>query len=257
MTTLRPDTQAEWESIQEHGDRFHAGIVFFRYLQPKTEGGQEQQVNQELLKAICDKSDTSDANELLIRQAKMLKDFKNQGYPTVSWKMKLARRLAAGLGIPSMIENGVSLEFIHGCPCIPGSSLKGIAQSYARVNDLHNDLLPFVFGSQKQQGRVAFLDAFPVLNNTERPFEIDIMNPHQGPYYQSGDPPAEYYAPTPIFFLTIKKGIQFQFALTAIELETMNPSIPEALETARGWLEGALKMLGAGGKTRISYGIFS
>jgi CRISPR-associated protein Cmr6 len=105
-----------------------------------------------------------------------------------------------------------------------------------------------IFGNQNQQGQVIFFDAFP----TEAPtIEPDIMNPHYGPYYSDGKPPADYHNPVPLFFLTVKDA-EFEFHLG------MKPKDKDEqlLETAKCLLCKALKEHGIGAKTAVGYGYF-
>ncbi len=114
-----------------------------------------------------------------------------------------------------------------------------------------------IFGSKKRRGQVIFFDAYPVDFNPSEHFEADIMNSHYGDYYQSGKAPADWLSPTPIHFLALKEGIDFEFNLGLAPLEPMEDNEEKLLlETAKKLLEGGLKNFGVGNKKRKGYGWF-
>ena len=106
-----------------------------------------------------------------------------------------------------------------------------------------------VFGSQDTRGKVIFYDAFPV-EITRCLFDLDIINPHYQPYYESKGkkPPADYYSPVPINFLTVAPGVQFQFVITG------KNDANDSLQKAQVWLQNALSENGIGAKTALGYG---
>ncbi len=115
-----------------------------------------------------------------------------------------------------------------------------------------------IFGSKERRGQVIFFDAYPVDFNPSEHFEADIMNSHYGDYYQSGKAPADWLNPTPIHFLALKEGIDFEFNLGLAPLEPMEDNEEKLLlETARKLLEVGLKNFGVGNKKRKGYGWFS
>lgn len=103
-----------------------------------------------------------------------------------------------------------------------------------------------IFGNQKKQGKVCFLDAFPA---GSAKIEKDIVNPHFSDYYRENAPPADYLSPQPIFFLTVK-DVSFNFYLLA------RAGYEPLLTTAGEWLKGALTTCGVGAKTAVGYGYF-
>ena len=122
---------------------------------------------------------------------------------------------------------------------------------------------------EARKGYVIFLDAYPILGKSSRLFDVDIINPHYGEYYQSdgANPPADYIVPKPHFFLTVMKGTTFSFTVAAKNADfimkdvngkeqhvSLNGSI--ICRQAKEWLQSALVSLGIGGKTRIDYGTF-
>lgn len=112
-----------------------------------------------------------------------------------------------------------------------------------------------IFGAQDKQGCIIFFDSFP------EHFEIkyDIMNPHYGPYYtekgKNQNPPADYYNPTPIFFLALENA-RFTFYLGAKNRLVALEEKEYLLNKAKEWLKKALIHYGIGAKTALSYGLF-
>jgi hypothetical protein len=105
-----------------------------------------------------------------------------------------------------------------------------------------------VFGTIRYAGQVLFLDAIPA-NPANLTLELDVMNPHYGPYYQRSEPPADYHNPEPVFFLTIGPGSEFLFAVASRERGLA--------ERAQGWLTKALTEMGIGAKTVAGYGLWT
>jgi CRISPR-associated protein Cmr6 len=117
-----------------------------------------------------------------------------------------------------------------------------------------------IFGSKKRRGQVIFFDAYPVKFNPSEHFEADIMNPHYGKYYQSQsekEVPADWLSPTPIHFLALKEGIDFEFSLGLASLEPMEGNEERLLlEITKRLLKVGLENFGVGNKKRKGYGWF-
>ncbi len=88
------------------------------------------------------------------------------------------------------------------------------------------------------------------IGNVLSVFEFDIMNPHYGPYYQEGKPPAEWYEPKPITFITVRKNVPFVFAVGTSKV------CQEGAKVAWELLRDALSRNGVGAKTALGYGRF-
>lgn len=101
-------------------------------------------------------------------------------------------------------------------------------------------------------GSVVFHDAWPL--QWPRLF-VDITNCHHRKYYDGtddADAPGDWEDPIPVYFLAVKPGTQFSFAVSK-----RRPDVDPALvKRAREWLLGALCHLGAGAKTAAGYGAF-
>lgn len=302
--STKPIVQHALQRNQLH----HAGLMFYRYLggeeSPRCQYFYKKEVNiKGRLKRIdtcrrkndrCglkgEESATCQLEELIERAQfltlnayrerilSLYREQKQEGHDFVTscFQARLVGRLAPGLGIPSVFENGISLHHIHGFPYILGSSLKGIAQDYAlEVEEVGKNSQEFiaVFGKQTpqgrtgeafeaQQGKAIFFDAMPL--ETKDLLALDIMTPHYTDYYKNEGkkPPADYLdpkSPNPIVFLTVKEGVSFLFCLGARDLKNKKDLIMKAediLCSARNWLWGALSTLGAGAKTSVGYGYF-
>ena len=183
---------------------------------------------------------------------------------------KTAQPLIIGLGEPSPYETGITLDFLTGLPIVPGSALKGIArraaimklsgktdvlpygeefEELAKVYDQHEQIVE-IFGTQDQKGKVIFMDAYPI-EWPNRLFRVDIMNPHYGPYYRNPskeNPPADWYEPKPIPYLTVNTNVTYRFILASRD--------SDLLGKAKEWLKFALESIGVGAKGNQGYGVF-
>jgi CRISPR-associated protein Cmr6 len=113
--------------------------------------------------------------------------------------------------------------------------------------DLEFNQLIEIFGTQIQQGKVIFFDAYPI---GEINLKIDVMNPHYPEYYSKGQAPTDWQNPIPIKFLTVE-NTKFQFYL-AVRGKNSN----KILEKTKELCLEALKEHGIGAKTSLGYGIF-
>lgn len=198
-------------------------------------------------------------------QQKYCESFPSVGYELIQIEATLASPLVTGIG--ESHPNEVSMVFDHnlGIPYIPASGVKGIIRFAHTVSlipealqrgevdekgrfDDEQDwtLIATMFGAQKRKGQVIFLDAYP---NSVPQLHVDIMNPHYGPYYSDGLPPADHHNPTPIKFLTVAPGTTFIFRAIAKK----EKDLPQKVHTA---IEKALTEEGVGAKTAVGYGRF-
>jgi len=174
------------------------------------------------------------------------------------FSLTTATRLLFGTGYQHPLEIGFMFDWTTGLPVIPGSSLKGIAKDVSIKDDLPeldgkcdpNE----IFGTPACVGRIVFLPAYPELSGGNAFFELDVTTPHYKKYFEDPEnPPADYYSPVPLHFLTVPKGIKYTFRL-ADRKNLMDASSP-LLEPAQKILTFALTKLGAGAKSSI-YGYF-
>jgi len=163
-------------------------------------------------------------------------------------------RMITGLGGASVIETGIALHQTYGVPYIPGSSLKGLAASYA-VSRLGADWKPgtpryvAMFGTTASAGYVHFHDALYVPCSGKfpnKPLVPDVMTVHHQKYYSEGKVPADWDDPVIVPFLSVSGD--FLVALSG----------PEAwVEAAFTILAYAMRAEGAGAKTNAGYGRMS
>jgi|Deesub1362A_J573_1020465.scaffolds.fasta_scaffold03404_3 CRISPR-associated protein Cmr6 len=210
-------------------------------------------------------------NSLVKRQVLALKDMGIQ-YEKINFMPQW--RLIVGLGHESVYETSMTLHHIYGIPYIPAQSIKGVLRSFiinrlfAKNNEGEIDLenaekralkdpgFKFIFGDEKQQGKVRFFDAYPA---SEPGIELDIMNPHYGPYYKGEEKyPGDYYNPVPVTFLTVR---DVEFIIYFGIKQGDNKAIEEGrfegqkpLAVILYWLKKALKEHGIGAKTAAGYG---
>ena len=151
----------------------------------------------------------------------------------------------------SIYETSIRLHHIYGIPYIPSTAIKGVVRSYtiqkkyknSEERALDSEEFKNYFGTQEQEGRIVFFDAFP---STRPTIKIDIMNPHYGHYYNEGKAPTDDKNPIPINFLTVE-NTEFQF-LIGFKDEIDNNFINLFTE--------ALTQHGIGAKTAVGYGYF-
>jgi len=177
-----------------------------------------------------------------------------QGYSVQTFTLCAASRVIVGLGAESVLETSIRLHRIYGFPIIPGSALKGLARSYAKLvegKDETDATFTAVFGKSPPDasaGQVIFFDAVPV-NPTSLQLDLDVMNPHYSQYYQGENtPPADYLSPIPVFFLAIAPGSEFLFAVASREARLA--------QQAQSWLQAGLQKMGIGAKTTAGYGLW-
>lgn len=119
------------------------------------------------------------------------------------------------------------------------------------LKDKHEEVQDFrtVFGTLEAAGGAIFFEAIP---QDAFALDIDIMNPHYGPYYQEKDVPADWHNPVPVAFLAVPAGKEFHFA---VGWRSGAPR-SDLLAKAEAWLKKGLQELGAGAKTAAGYGYF-
>ncbi len=203
--------------------------------------------------------------------------FPESDYEVITILATLKTPLITGIG--ESHPNEVSMVFDHnlGIPYIPASGVKGIVRfahtlsifldENGKVKEPYIDQeyldetkedIPDIFGGEKiiidqneekkiiLRGRVVFLDAYP---EKIPDLHIDIMNPHYGPYYSDGVPPADHHNPTPIKFLTVAPGTTFIFRAVTKKENRLAQKVRKALLSA-------LTEEGVGAKTAVGYGRF-
>ena len=170
---------------------------------------------------------------------------------------RTASRFVTGLGREHPVENGFTWHHTLGTPYLPGPSVKGVLRNWvAHLADASDkNLVASLFGPEgkvmeKSAGDLIFFDALPTSPVT---LETEEMTPHYSEYYRDNGtqyPPADWYSPIPIPFLTVAEGQGFIFGIAPRRGSSVE------LEQVFGWLDQALEILGAGAKTASGYGCF-
>lgn len=189
-------------------------------------------------------------------------------------------RMAVGLGNEGVLETSIALHRTYGVPYIPGSALKGLAASYARLlageewqPDHPGEAYKTVFGDTDNAGYVIFFDALlvpPKLRQShgkksserdpQHPLHTDIITVHHPNYYKGAVdeqgqpvPPADWDSPTPIPFLSATGT--YLIALAAPDLAELQRGLDKDwLDKVFDLLTQALLHLGIGAKTSSGYG---
>lgn len=160
-------------------------------------------------------------------------------------------RFVVGIGSESVLENSITLHHTYGVPFIPGSSLKGLASSFAaqwlgpewaRAEEAHRTL----FGTTAAEGCVTFHDALPVPGKSE--LAPDVLTSHHQAYYadrRGTVPPTDWDNPNPVPLVSASG--RFVLVLSG----------PTAWrDAAFKIVELALEHEGIGAKTAVGYGRF-
>jgi len=165
-------------------------------------------------------------------------------------------RFVTGLGNEHPVENGFTWHHTLGTPYLPGSSVKGVLLYWVQHwldAPLPSEEVNRLFGPEKDEKAAGELIVFDALPVKPVQLEIEIMTPHYGEYYQdtgSGKPPADWYSPVPIPYLTVAKDQLFIFGLAP------RKDLAITLQQAFSWMDQALETIGAGAKTASGYGCF-
>ena len=183
-------------------------------------------------------------------------------------------RFVTGLGADHPLENGFSFHRLLGVPFLAGASIKGLVRVAARLEGLDGDEEARLFGSaggengneERGQGFLVFLDALPV---TWPRLGVDVVNNHHPTWTAMLDmeagaggtleaaraaSAAGLEDPVPVFFLSVKPGVQMRFWLVERRAGTLKA---EEIERVWRWLDLGLKHLGIGAKTAVGYGRFA
>ena len=171
-------------------------------------------------------------------------------------EFKVKGRMAVGLGSEGVLETSVMLHRTYGVPYIPGSALKGLAASYARLMagkgwESGSPAYKTVFGEANGAGYITFFDALYVPNSARNnhPLCPDIITVHHAEYYKGdGQPPADWESPIPVPFLSAVG--HYLIVLAAPELDNGQAWIDRVFEI----LQEALLVMGIGAKTSSGYG---
>ncbi len=278
--------------IKQERAECHPGLLLDKFAEswdPNTPPGKlSERVQKPTLQVVSEMAQREpeglDLGALLERRRTMLED----DLRAKTWSRTTSDPLTLHLARASALENaGICLHPIYGFAYLPGTGLKGLARAYAETVWFAS--LPLsqqsdgwrtierVFGwapgsdeieyklvkpwkpvdselkhhedEQAAAGTVVFHDAWPT---TWPRLSVDIVNNHHPGYYKGDGPPGDWESPVPVYFLMVRPGQQFFFALSPRRRDEGEPLVGQAQE----WLNGALTHLGFGAKTAAGYGRF-
>ena len=176
--------------------------------------------------------------------------------------LNLDTRLFIGLTGGGMMETGCAIGHSHGAPYIPGSSVKGVVNAWARERLDPADpavkdwaaICDELFGAPAAgdwpaglSGAVTFHDAWWTPDSAESPLTQEVATTHHPDYYgKDGKVPAtDFDSPVPNAQIAVRGGFLF-----VIE------GPPAWLQLVEEMLISALTARGAGARTRAGYGLF-
>ncbi|WP_028893833.1 type III-B CRISPR module RAMP protein Cmr6 [Syntrophorhabdus aromaticivorans] len=171
-------------------------------------------------------------------------------YSSAILHCKVFDALICGIGDEHALENSIRLDHCTGLPCIPSSSIKGVAKFAAEfdkdngriIENNHAD----IFGTPSQVGNVQFWDGFPLGVPV---LKIDIMNNHFQDYYSgTALAPSDDMNPNPVPFIVVDSGSEFYFPVVAPDQDKLDKAVK--------FLKTALEEWGVGAKTSVGYGMF-
>ncbi len=252
MTNYHPsDTEQLIRSCNHRIDNFALRYRHFLRIDAPRGNDLKYKINFQCSGQKLEKSSQECVKHLRERQRQQLQQFAMRGIELYCVDATVDWRLIVGLGSEHIQETNMTLHHIYGIPYIPGSAVKGVLRHWWLHEDFDNDenkalknkSFLALFGSQKQRGKVQFIDAYP----DEVRFATDIMNPHYPDYYSGSKPPTDSQNPVPINFLTVEQTT-FRFAFLAKD--------QELLDKLKARFEDALEMKGIGAKTAVGYGYF-
>ncbi len=254
--------------------RGHPGLVFDRYLpvweEKKDRHGRIKDpyaygLAGEVLQGFSDAlgEGTPEQKELLAavlsRQSRLME--KRKG---VSKTYSLRSALIEGLGLSHPTGNGFLFDPVVGVPWLPGTAVKGLCRQGAGLKGATEKEVLRLLGPEPESempdtGALVFLDAWP----TQWPsLQVQVMTPHYSSYYSAmredkrkrrrfWDDPHGLDDPVPIHFLSVAENTDYGFGILP------RTGGEDGIETAFEWLEYALELLGAGGKTAVGFGVFT
>lgn len=267
-TRTREGTEARAQGVQKLGillpeNGIHAGLWLDKYIaglgrDTSNVQSENPEIRQQLVREVA-RIPVPDSYLSFYRRWKASLPHGMQREATVKGRM------AVGLGNEGVLETSIQLHHTYGVPYIPGSALKGLAASYARLiagDDWKQGKMAYdlVFGKTDEAGYVTFFDALyipaserehqPSTSGLEYPLHPDIITVHHPDYYgnKSNAAPADWDSPTPIPFLSVTGT--YLIALAAPDLKNGGLWLTSVFEI----LEEALLSLGIGAKTSSGYG---
>jgi CRISPR type III-B/RAMP module RAMP protein Cmr6 len=263
---------SQWRKNIEHvkgistSEKVNSALIFDKYFlwEVNGDGFPTPTPNRENCRAKHLEKITKYKSPLSTVQYNHLKNRKNSLQGTMSFSLNTSTRVIVNHGGESILENSISIHPYYGFPVIPGSAIKGVTRHYCEeFENLDEDIVKKIFGNspsekKSQKGSIIFLDAWP--ENIDRKymcdfFELDVFTPHYQDYYQKKKLPSDDQNPVPVYFLAVKKGVEFEFTI-APALGYSKEILEKDLKQVKELITNALKTFGIGAKTGSSYGYF-
>lgn len=249
-------------------------LFYYKYFPNLlTEKEKEKKKKADYLTWFCDTTVKPDPNRI----AKRIQVIKKLAGNNII-ELKNTSRFMCGIGYSSTVEWGFNFDWTSGVPFLPGSSFKGALISYLEFlagkalcdwNTEQVKLLNFndtwdkdeanaVFGPQSVKekpdaGGAVFFDVYPIQGIE---LEVDVITPHHQKYYSDKTntiKPADTENPTPIPFLTVKKGATFLYAFRIRDINKVHASLANKLLNL---IVEVGQNYGFGAKTSSGYGYF-
>ncbi len=241
------------EAIKQRPYGVNIGLVFEKYAKFWKGKDIDISIDDELRKQFYE--DLIKLMKQADRAAKFIREYNTRLDKIVesrggrAIKLDTNWRFITGLGGPHPSETGFRWDRNLGMPYLSGSSIKGALRAWMTITGKETAEIDSLLGSTDMSGSVVFFDAIP---NAKPSIEMDILNPHYSDYYMDPHkkkPPADYYSPVPVFFLTVAPGTQFIFRLIATDKSVDLGKVEE-------YLKSTANDMGFGAKTAVGYGQF-
>ncbi|MDR1646987.1 MAG: type III-B CRISPR module RAMP protein Cmr6 [Zoogloeaceae bacterium] len=172
-----------------------------------------------------------------------------------SLHVQLAQRLFIGQSSASVLETGICVSHSYGMPMVPGSTVKGCAQAYARAVGLSPEYRAVLFGEDEESAEgskrlpgaacLIWHDAWWNPDSGTKPFVREIVTTHHMEYYAGKtDEATDFDSPVPNAQIAAQGSFCFAiegpYAWTKLGIDL---------------LEKALRETGIGAKRAAGYGV--
>lgn len=223
----------------------HAGLLLTRGWPENKEAGDKAAH----VRKVCEEGETRLYELAFARWKRLTADAKC----FASWNGRLCERMLIGLSTGGALETGVLTSHSYGMPMIPGSSLKGVARSYALQIGVPAAYGAVLFGEDEEAaqgserlagaGSLVWHDAWWRSGQSVAPFVEEVVTVHHQDYYADKGEATDFDSPVP----NAQIGVQGTFYFV-IEGETAWAQL------AMDLLRQALRAHGVGAKGAAGYG---
>lgn len=157
---------------------------------------------------------------------------------------RLEHRLFIGVSAGNTVETGVTTSHSYGMPLIPGSSVKGCAQAYAKHIGVPEEYRAVLFGEDPDSaaraepsrvagaGSLVWHDAWWNPDGQESPFVEEIVTTHHQAYYGGEkDEATDFDNPVPNAQVAVQGGFHFviegEAAWADLAIRLLTPALAE------------------------------